>query len=115
DLAMVERAGQGALRNQLTNTEYHVKDLTQPDATDTWFNARYEKVLLDPPRSGAQEIVQLIDRFNASRIVYVSCQASSLVRDAGIICNRGYKLSHIGVMDMFPQTAHIEAMAIFEA
>jgi 23S rRNA (uracil1939-C5)-methyltransferase len=59
-------------------------------------------------------MAQTIARFDAARILYVSCQPSSLVRDAAIICAQGYRLSQLGIMDMFPQTAHVEAMALFE-
>ena len=59
-------------------------------------------------------MAQTIGRFKAERIVYVSCQPSSLVRDAAIICAQGYRMSQLGVMDMFPQTAHVESMAVFE-
>jgi 23S rRNA (uracil1939-C5)-methyltransferase len=114
DQAMVERARESATSGNLGNTDYHVADLTQPDTDFPWMRQRYDKILLDPPRSGALEIVQLIGRFNASRIVYVSCQPSSLVRDAAIICAQGYNMTHLGIMDMFPQTAHVESMAVFE-
>jgi 23S rRNA (uracil1939-C5)-methyltransferase len=114
DAAMVMRAKQAALDNHIENSEYFAADLTKPESTDSWMRRRYDKILLDPPRSGAAEIVGLFKQFRASRIVYVSCQASSLVRDAGIICAQGYRLTNVGVMDMFPQTAHIEAMAVFE-
>ena len=114
DLAMVNRARDSAASNNIANTDYHVADLTQPDDGFSWLRQRYDKILLDPPRSGALEIAQLIGRFKASRIVYVSCQPSSLVRDAAIICAQGYRMTHLGVMDMFPQTAHVESMAVFE-
>ncbi len=74
---------------------------------------RYDKILLDPPRSGALDVVQHIRAFQASIIVYVSCQPSSLVRDAAVLCAAGYRLTHLGLMDMFPQTAHVESMAVF--
>jgi 23S rRNA (uracil1939-C5)-methyltransferase len=114
DAAMVARARQSALENDIGNTDYQVVDLTQPDPIYPWMRQQYDKILLDPPRSGAPEMAQLIGRFKASRIVYVSCQPSSLVRDAAIICDQGYNMTHIGVMDMFPQTAHVESMAVFE-
>jgi 23S rRNA (uracil1939-C5)-methyltransferase len=114
DQAMVDRARTSAASGNVDNTDYHVADLTQPDTDFPWMRQRYDKILLDPPRSGALEIVQLIGRFNASRIVYVSCQPSSLVRDAAIICAQGYNMTHLGIMDMFPQTAHVESMAVFE-
>ena len=114
DQAMVERARESAATNNISNTEYHVADLARPDTDFPWMRQQYDKVLLDPPRSGALEMAQLIGRFNAVRIVYVSCQPSSLVRDAAIICAQGYSMTHLGIMDMFPQTAHVESMAVFE-
>ncbi len=114
DAVMLERARSAAIANQIDNTDYYCADLTAPDPDAIWMRRQYDRILLDPPRSGAQEMVQSIDRFKAGRIVYVSCQPSSLVRDAAIICAQGYRLSQLGVMDMFPQTAHVEAMAIFE-
>jgi 23S rRNA (uracil1939-C5)-methyltransferase len=114
DQAMVDRARESATSGNLGNTDYHVADLTQPDTNFPWMRQRYDKILLDPPRSGALEMAQLIGCFKATRIVYVSCQPSSLVRDAAIICAQGYNMTHLGIMDMFPQTAHVESMAVFE-
>jgi 23S rRNA (uracil1939-C5)-methyltransferase len=114
DLAMVNRARESAASNNISNTDYHVADLTRPDTDFPWMRQQYDKILLDPPRSGALEMAQLIGRFKAVRLVYVSCQPSSLVRDAAIICAQGYKMTHLGIMDMFPQTAHVESMAVFE-
>jgi len=114
DLAMVNRARESAASNSIGNTDYYAADLTQPDKDFPWMRQQYDKILLDPPRSGALEMAQLVGRFNATRIVYVSCQPSSLVRDAAIICAQGYNMTHLGIMDMFPQTAHVESMAVFE-
>jgi 23S rRNA (uracil1939-C5)-methyltransferase len=114
DPSMVKRARESAAGNNIDNTDYHVADLTKPDTDFPWMRQQYDKILLDPPRSGALEMAQLIGRFNAARIVYVSCQPSSLVRDAAIICAQGYRMTHLGIMDMFPQTAHVESMAVFE-
>ena len=114
ELAMVNRARESAASNNISNTDYHVADLTRPDTDFPWMRQQYDKILLDPPRSGALEMAQLIGRFKAVRLVYVSCQPSSLVRDAAIICAQGYKMTHLGIMDMFPQTAHVESMAVFE-
>ena len=114
DAAMVARARESAAANRIKNTDYHIGDLAQPNPDDAWMRQQYDRILLDPPRSGALEMAQLIGRFNATRIVYVSCQPSSLVRDAAIICAQGYRMTHLGVMDMFPQTAHVESMAVFE-
>jgi len=114
DEAMLSRARDSARANAIDNTEYFCADLEQPDTDAVWMRQKYDRILLDPPRSGALQIAQLVGRFGASRIVYVSCQPSSLVRDAAIICAQGYRMTHLGVMDMFPQTAHVESMAVFE-
>jgi 23S rRNA (uracil1939-C5)-methyltransferase len=114
DTAMVERARGSAVANDIHNTEYHAVDLTSPETGYAWMQQEYDKILLDPPRSGAQEMAELIGKFNANCIVYVSCQPSSLVRDAAIICDQGYRMTHLGIMDMFPQTAHVESMAVFQ-
>ncbi len=114
DSAMLGRARESALENGIDNTQYYSADLTRPDPESPWMRLQYDKILLDPPRSGAIEMARLAGRFNASRMVYLSCRPSSLVRDADIICAQGYRMTHLGVMDMFPQTAHIESMAVFE-
>ncbi|MCP4187395.1 MAG: 23S rRNA (uracil(1939)-C(5))-methyltransferase RlmD [Gammaproteobacteria bacterium] len=114
DLAMVQRAKSNAQTNSIENTEYFSADLSQIDNDWPWMKQQFDKILLDPPRSGAMEIAEQIKRFKARIIVYISCQPSSLVRDSKIICNNGYELTHFGVMDMFPQTAHVESMAVFE-
>ena len=114
DRSMLTRARSSAQANDIENTDYHCADLAQPDPDLAWMRRQYDRILLDPPRSGAQEMAQLIGGFNAGRIVYVSCQPSSLVRDAAIICSQGYRMTQLGIMDMFPQTAHVEAMALFE-
>ena len=114
DQAMAARARENALAHAIANSEYFVADLSKPDPDHPWMRRQYDKILLDPPRLGAMESAQIISRFNARIIVYVSCQPSSLVRDSKIICASSYRLTHLGVMDMFPQTAHIESMAVFE-
>ncbi|MCP3688399.1 MAG: 23S rRNA (uracil(1939)-C(5))-methyltransferase RlmD [Gammaproteobacteria bacterium] len=113
DIAMVQRAKHSALANNIENTKYYSADLTQIDNDWPWMRQKFDKILLDPPRCGAMEIAGQIKRFEANIIVYVSCQPASLVRDSKIICDNGYRLTHFGVMDMFPQTAHVESMAVF--
>lgn len=114
DEAMVNRARENARTEGVENTEYFSADLMQDCSDRRWMKQRYDKILLDPPRSGAQMIAENIERLGAQRIVYVSCQPSTLARDAQIICAKGYRLTHFGLMDMFPQTAHVESMAVFE-
>ena len=103
------------MKNGIENVEYHAVDLSQDPDGQPWMQTRYNKILLDPPRSGAQEMVPTLGKLGAQRIVYVSCHPASLARDAGVLVNElGYSLSAAGVMDMFPHTAHVESMALFE-
>lgn len=71
--------------------------------------------MLDPPRDGAEQLVQQLADKAVGRILYVSCNPATLARDAGLLAARGYRLVQAGIMDMFPQTAHVEAMALFVA
>jgi 23S rRNA (uracil1939-C5)-methyltransferase len=76
-------------------------------------------VLIDPPREGALELVKSLphndDERRLQRIVYVSCSPATLARDAGMLVHeRGYRLSAAGVVNMFPHTAHVESMAVFD-
>jgi len=115
DLPLVKHARENARLNKLDNVDFHVADLSQDISEFPWSRQPFNKVLLDPSRAGAAEVLQYIKRCNPQRIVYVSCNPSTLARDAGILVNEmGYKLIKAGVMDMFPQTAHVESMALFE-
>ncbi|QSA96774.1 23S rRNA (uracil(1939)-C(5))-methyltransferase RlmD [Methylococcus sp. EFPC2] len=113
--AAVERGRQNAEYNGIANVEFHVADLFQPQEHSPWATRTYHKVLLDPARTGAAEILAYAPRWKASRIVYVSCNPSTLARDAGILVHQhGYRLVRAGVMDMFPHTSHVESIALFE-
>lgn len=118
DLIMVKRARETALANGLENTDYHVCNLMGTELelrSAPWLKKQYDCILLDPPRSGAKEIIEQFKKLKAKRIVYVSCHPATLARDAGELVNtHGYKLLGAGVMDMFPQTAHVESIAVFE-
>lgn len=113
DAGLVERGRDNAQRQGL-DAEYHVADLFQPQQGAPWVQAGFDKVLLDPPRAGAEEILPLVLSKKPQRIVYVSCHPASLARDAGIIVNGGYRCAAAGVMDMFPHTGHVESIALFE-
>ena len=112
--AMVERGFENAQHNGLTNVEFFAADLTQDFEHQPWSKQGFDKILIDPPRSGALEMVQKIARFKAKRIVYVSCNPATLARDAGELALHGYTLKSAGVLDMFPQTAHVESIAVFD-
>ncbi len=111
---LVQRARENAAHNGIENVDYHVADLSQDLSGQSWMQPGYERILIDPPRSGAQELVPQLAGLQAGRIVYVSCHPGSLARDAGVLVNDlGYRLEAAGVMDMFPHTAHVESMALF--
>jgi len=114
DDALVERARSNAELNRIQNAEFHTADLTASCSALPWAAEAYDRVLIDPPRAGAKEILPLIARSVASCVVYISCHAGSLARDAGILVREhGFSLVSAGVMDMFPHTTHVESMAVF--
>ena len=115
DEGLVARARENARRNGLIQVAYHAANLMEDQSEALWMLGPYDKVLLDPPRSGALEILPLIARLTPGRIVYVSCHPGSLARDAErLVREYGYRLTRAGVMDMFPHTAHVESIALFE-
>lgn len=112
--AMVERGFENARRNGLENLEFYAWDLSQPPEGQPWARRHYQRALLDPPRSGALEMVRLMPHLGVERLVYVSCNPATLARDAGELAGLGYRLIKAGVMDMFPHTAHVESIAVFD-
>ncbi len=111
---MVERLLANALRNNLANIQAFAWDLTKPIDHLPWSTTTYDKIVIDPPRAGALEVVEHIKRFQAKTIVYISCHIATLARDSKIILEQGYRLKTAGVIDMFPHTMHVESMAVFE-
>jgi 23S rRNA (uracil1939-C5)-methyltransferase len=140
---MVARASENAQYNQIENITFIAQDLSQPGLLRASVNAYRQKqpveissssavqvkqnskqtvkkgvidaLLLDPPRGGAKIVCENISELSPQRIVYVSCDSSTFARDAGLLADNGYRLSTLGVMDMFPQTSHVEIMALFVA
>ena len=113
--SLVDRANQNAERNKISNVEYYVANLMEDTEGLPWLRDKhYNKILIDPPRSGAKEMIDTIANLKPERIVYVSCNPSTLARDTDALVNvHGYKLVKAGVIDMFPHTAHVESMALF--
>jgi len=112
---LVERAAANAARNGLANASFRVANLFEDQRSAPWAGERWDKILLDPPRAGADKVLEYLPRKGTHRIVYVSCHPGSLARDAGILVQKhGFKLVSAGVMDMFPHTAHVESIALFE-
>nr|WP_312115708.1 23S rRNA (uracil(1939)-C(5))-methyltransferase RlmD [Moraxella sp. CTOTU47915] len=110
---MTQRAKMNATANGLHHTDFFAQDLTKDFSAEPWVG-QVDALLIDPPRSGALEVMQYLDKFNAKRIVYVSCNPITLARDTAVLLEKGYKLTHAGVMDMFCHTGHVESIARFE-
>jgi 23S rRNA (uracil1939-C5)-methyltransferase len=123
--ALVERAqGNAALNACAQRTVFVERNLFEMSAERLMADGHADKWLVDPPREGALALCKaLADAVGASvpgwkpprRIVYVSCNPSTLARDAGLLVHQaGYRCTHAGVVNMFPHTAHVESMAVFE-
>ncbi len=113
--ALVERADANAANNGIGNARFHVANLFEDQSRSAWARRDWDKILLDPPRAGADKALEYLPRKATRRVVYVSCHPASLARDAGILVREhGFVLRSAGVMDMFPHTAHVESIAMFE-
>jgi 23S rRNA (uracil1939-C5)-methyltransferase len=116
EAGLVARARDNASLNGIENATFFTANLEEDTIEASWAGAGYNKVLLDPPRSGAAGVMDSLGNIRPQRIVYVSCHPGSLARDAGTLVNeKAYRLVSAGVMDMFPHTAHVESIALFEA
>lgn len=114
DKGLIERARRNARRNGITNVEFHAVDLAQEDLHADFIERNHARVLLDPPRTGAADIIKRMSFPGTERMVYVSCNPATLARDAGMLVrDKGFRLQKVGAMDMFPHTAHIESIALF--
>jgi 23S rRNA (uracil1939-C5)-methyltransferase len=114
DDAMVVRGKENASLNGLDNLRFYGANLQADFTKEDWAKEGFDKILIDPPRSGALDVCNYLTAFGAKRIVYVSCNPATLARDAGVIVEKGYRLLKAGVMDMFPHTSHVESIALFE-
>jgi len=113
---LLAKARTNAQLNGIENAEFRVANLHADTGPAAWEEGRYDKWLLDPPRTGAIEVIKrLPENGGPRRIVYISCNPATLARDSEVLVHvKGYRLCAAGVMDMFPQTSHVEAMALFE-
>ena len=116
DQALVNKGKSNAELNRIENVDFRLMDLFGESIMDLGA-LDSTKVLLDPPRSGALKVVtDLIPEIQPRRLVYVSCNPGTLARDAGVLVHQhGYTLTHAGAVDMFPHTAHVESIAVFES
>jgi 23S rRNA (uracil1939-C5)-methyltransferase len=115
DAMLVARAARNAERNSIVNARFIAADLARDVGQAGWAREAWDLVLLDPPRAGARDVLAVATASRPRRIVYVSCHAGTLARDAGILAQQhGYRLRAAGIMDMFPHTSHVESIALFE-
>lgn len=110
--AMVNRAQANAQLNQIDNVRFYQADLSERLDLQTWWQP-VDVVLLDPARAGAEKVASELAYTQAKKVLYVSCNPTTLVRDAQLLVRQGYKVAKAGVMDMFPQTHHLESMILF--
>ena len=111
---MVQRGAENAKNNAMSHVHFYSQDLTKDFSHHSWAKQGFDALLIDPPRSGAEEVMHYVPKFGAKRIVYVSCNPATLARDAGVLAKHGYRLKKAGVMDMFTHTGHVESIALFE-
>lgn len=114
DAGLVARAAMNAKANGIANARFEVADLADADAVAAIDATGVTRLLLDPPRSGAAEVLENLALGGVERIVYVSCNPVTFARDAGVLCGTlGFRLVETGIADMFPQTAHVESISLF--
>ncbi len=124
---LVQRAAANALRNNLgANVRFEVRNLFELTAAQLAADGNAEKWLIDPPREGAFALAKAVAEWHATprlaahwappqRIVYVSCNPATLARDAGLLVHQaGYRCTAAGAVNMFPHTAHVESIAVFD-
>lgn len=114
-VAMSERGQANAAQQGLNRLHFYAADLSEPLHHNRWAKQAFDKILLDPPRDGAQQAVSQLGKLNAGKLVYVSCNPATLARDAACLQQQGYRLQRACILDMFSHTGHVEAMALFES
>ncbi|SIO05364.1 23S rRNA m(5)U-1939 methyltransferase [Sulfurivirga caldicuralii] len=113
--SLVAHARANAARNGLNNVRFFKSNLFNPPQESLWAGVRFNKVLLDPGREGAEAVSRWLTPKMAEAVVYVSCNPATLVRDAVLLRENGWRLHDIRLLDMFPHTSHVEVMARFES
>jgi len=120
DPGLVRQAKENASHNGLSNIDFQCADLfVDPDAgqqslSGPWLQTKINKLILDPPRSGAIDVIKCMPVLDPERIVYISCNPATLARDSELLVHKlGYRLLRAGIVDMFPHTAHVESIALF--
>ncbi len=111
---MVDRANLNAKQNLLSNCEFHKANLTNDLRAMPWYKKGFNKILLDPPRTGALEIIKQLKQHSPEMVLYVSCNPAALARDGAELIEQGFQATRFCVMDMFPHTSHVESLILFE-
>ncbi len=117
EAVLIERARANAAANGIGNAQFHVANLASaPEPGVPWMRHSFTHVLLDPPRTGAREVLGAVAALAPQRVLYISCHPGSLARDLGVLVNEhGMVLEAAGVVDMFPHTTHVESIALLRA
>ena len=111
---LVAKAEYNAQRNNITNAAFYQHNLEQDVSQQPWAKQGFTKVLLDPARAGAAEVMPYVCALQPECIVYISCNPATLARDSQIADQRGYRVVKVTMLDMFPHTEHLESMVLFE-
>ncbi len=109
----VKQGKLNAAINGIENVQFYLGDLSSNIDNAEWRQQHFDKILLDPSREGALELMPQLIKFNAKRIVYVSCNPATFARDSKILLQAGYQIRELSMLDMFPQTKHLESIALF--
>ena len=113
--SLVNKAIENARDNVVSNCKFVVADLSHADSLNgiTEMVDQIDAVVLDPPRDGAMAIMPWVANSGATMVLYISCHPSTMIRDAKILKSAGYRMSDVGILDMFPHTAHVESISLF--
>ena len=113
--SLVNKAIENARDNAVTNCKFVVADLSNADSLNgiTEMVDQIDAIVLDPPRDGAMAIMPWVANAGATMVLYISCHPSTMIRDAKILKSAGYRMSDVGILDMFPHTAHVESISLF--
>jgi len=119
EAGLIERARANATANGISNARFGVANLAGEGAVERCLalagGEKFTHVLLDPPRTGAADVLPALARLAPRRMVYVSCHPGSLARDLGIlVTDHGFSLRAAGIVDMFPHTSHVESVAVLD-
>jgi 23S rRNA (uracil1939-C5)-methyltransferase len=112
---MVLQADDNARANSIKNCRFYQADLNSDWQTQEWAKQSFDKVLLDPARAGAYQALEQVIALSIKQVLYVSCDPTSLAKDSALLLRKGYKITKIGLIDMFAQTKHVETMVLFTA